>query len=266
MSNSASVFAFSIGKKIVMALTGLFLISFLIAHLSGNLQLFTQNPTSFNEYTRFMTTNPLIKVMEKGLIVGFGLHIIFAVILTYLNGKARPVQYAYRNEGASSSWMSRNMGLTGSIILIFLGIHLYMFYGTYHFGAGTQVDAQKAFTEVWKITADQTIAVQSGTVTLHKDGFLTAETAKLLGNTPVTAISMYDVTVKSFKVWWVSLFYIAAMLLLGLHLKHGFQSAFRTLGLVHKKYTPAIEFLGLAFCIAVPLLFALMPIWLMIRG
>lgn len=266
MSNATAVFAYSIGKKIVMALTGLFLISFLVVHLVGNLQLFSQNAEAFNTYTRFMTTSPLIKVMEIVLVLGFVLHIFFAIKLTQLNNAARPEKYAFKNESGSSSWVSRNMGLTGSIILIFLVIHLVMFYGTYHYGQGVQVDAQTAYKEVWKITADQVFPMQTGEVKLHKGGFLTEETAKMLGNKQVTAISMYDVTLKSFKVWWITLFYVASMLLLGLHLLHAFQSSFRTLGLVHSKYTPLVEKVGYAIALAVPFLFAAIPVYLLLMG
>lgn len=261
MAKATAIFTYSIGRKIVMAITGLFLISFLLVHMSGNLQLFTQNPVAFNEYTRFMTTSPLIKASEFILIAGFLLHIFFAWKLTKSNAAARPQKYAYEKEAASSSWMSRNMGLTGSIILIFLGIHLYMFYGMYHYGEGVSVDAQTAFAQTWKIAQDQTFPVNGGTVSVHEGGFLTEETAKLLGNQQVKAISMYNVASEAFKQWWIVLFYVASMTLLALHLRHGFQSAFRTLGLVHLKYTPLIEMAGTAFCILVPLLFALMPIY-----
>ncbi len=261
MSKSTAFFAYSIGKKVVMALTGLFLISFLVVHMSGNLQLFTENPVAFNEYTRFMTHSPLIKLSELVLVVGFALHVYFAGRLGKLNNEARPEKYHYKKEEGSSSWMSRNMGITGSVILIFLGIHLYMFYGIYHYGAGEPVEASIAFKEVWKLTEPVNVTLNNVATTIPAGGFLSEEAAKVLNGQQVKGVSMYKVASDSFKQWWIVLFYLASMLLLTLHLRHGFQSAFRSLGLVHKKYTPIIEVVGILLCIVVPLLFALMPIY-----
>lgn len=261
MSKSTAFFAYSVGKKVVMAITGLFLVSFLIVHMSGNLQLFTQNPTAFNVYTRFMTTSPLIKISEIILVLGFVLHIFMAWRLTRLNAVARPEKYAYKKEGESSSWMSRNMGITGSIILIFLGIHLYMFWGTFHYGAGEQVAADVAFNESWKLTQPVTATINGAQVTFKANDYLTQEAATALGKTPVTALSMYKISSLSFKEWWIVLFYVAAMILLAFHLSHGFQSAFRSLGLIHKKYSPIVEKTGMAIAFLVPTLFGLMPLY-----
>ena len=261
MSKATAFFAYSVGKKAVMALTGLFLVSFLVIHMSGNLQLFTQNPVAFNEYTRFMTHSPFIKLSEFILVAGFLLHIFMAVRLTRLNADARPEKYHYKKEGESSSWMSRNMGLTGSIILIFLGVHLYMFYGMYHYGTGESVDASVAYKDVWKLTQPVTVTLKNVHVTLAEGDFLTEAAADALQGQKVTGVSMYKVAAEAFKQWWIVLFYLGSMVLMALHLRHGFQSAFRTLGLVHKKYTPLIDFAGIALCIVVPLIFALMPVY-----
>lgn len=261
MSKATAFFAYSIGKKVVMALTGLFLVSFLIVHMSGNLQLFTENPVAFNEYTRFMTHSPFIKMSEFILIAGFLLHIYFAVRLSTLNNAARPEKYHYKKDGESSSWMSRNMGITGSVILIFLGVHLYMFYGIYHYGAGESVDAGTAFKEVWKLTQPVSVTINNNAVTIPKGEFLTGEAAEALQGQKVMAVSMYKVASDAFQQWWIVIFYLASMVLMALHLQHGFQSAFRTLGLVHKKYTPLIQTAGFALCVLVPLLFALMPVY-----
>lgn len=261
MSKATAFFAYSIGKKVVMALTGLFLVSFLVVHMSGNLQLFTESPVAFNEYTRFMTTSPFIKLSEYILIAGFLLHIYFALRLSMLNNAARPEKYHYKKDGENSSWMSRNMGITGSIILIFLGVHLYMFYGLYHYGAGESVDVGVAFKETWKLTQPVTVTIKNAPVTLAAGEFLSGDAADALNGQKVMAISMYKVASDAFQQWWVVVFYLASMFLMALHLQHGFQSAFRTLGLVHKKYTPLIQLAGFALCILVPLIFALMPVY-----
>ena len=119
-----------------MALTGLFLCSFLLIHLLGNVALFT-DPVQFNEYTRFMSSNPIIRVMEIILVLGFLTHIVDAVMLSKANKAAQPVKYAMDRK--QSSWYSRNMGLTGSIILAFLILHLQSFWYGYKFGDVTKI-------------------------------------------------------------------------------------------------------------------------------
>ncbi|MFN0203865.1 MAG: succinate dehydrogenase cytochrome b subunit [Bacteroidia bacterium] len=267
MSNAKMIFAYSIGKKLVMALTGLFLVSFLVIHLLGNLQLFTGNAKAFNDYTQFMTTSPLIKASEFILLAGFLLHILFAVRLTQLNASARPEKYANHKESASSSWASRNMGMTGSVILLFLIMHLVMFWGKFHYASGEMTPAKTALAETWKVTAD--VKAKDGAVLVGANQYVTKENIGLLekeGIVEVPALSMFKITALAFKEWWIVLLYVAGMALLGFHLNHGFQSAFRTLGLIHKKYTPLIEKAGLAFCIIIPLLFALIPVYYLVAG
>lgn len=120
---------YSILKKVIMSLTGLFLISFLIVHLSGNLLLFKDDGgEAFNAYAKFMSTNPIIGIMEYALAAGFLFHIIDGIVLTLQNRKARPVRYAVQKPSPASSLAARNMGISGSIILIFLIIHLKNFF------------------------------------------------------------------------------------------------------------------------------------------
>jgi len=218
MSNSAGLFSSSLGRKYLMALTGLFLCSFLVIHLIGNVALFT-DPVQFNEYTRFMSSNPLIRIMEIVLVAGFLTHIIDAVLLTKANKAAQPVKYAMDNK--KSSWYSRNMGLTGSIILVFLIIHLQSFWYGYKFGA----------IEMAVDTSGEPI----------KD--------------------MYTMVLVAFSQLWYSAIYVVAILLLGSHLNHGFQSAFQSIGLRHKKYTPTIKKAGTAFAVAITLGFISFPIY-----
>ncbi len=124
-----------------MALTGLFLCTFLIVHLAGNLSLYAgDGGQSFNAYTKFMTTNSLIRIMEIVLLLGFVIHIIDAIMLTRKNRAARPVDYAVSKSDENSTWFSRNMGITGTLFLAFLIIHLRGFWFEYHYGA-TPMDA-----------------------------------------------------------------------------------------------------------------------------
>ena len=221
MGKNAGLFSSSLGKKYLMALTGLFLCSFLVIHFLGNITLYT-DPVQFNEYTRFMSSNPIIRVMEIVLVAGFLTHIIDAIMLTRANKKAQPVKYAMDKK--QSSWYSRNMGLTGSVILAFLVLHLQSFWYGYKFGSPA-------------------VAIDSAGLPI-KD--------------------MYTMVVEAFGEFWYSGLYVIAVTLLGIHLNHGFQSAFQSVGLRHKKYTPTIKMLGTAFSILISLGFISFPIYFFI--
>jgi succinate dehydrogenase / fumarate reductase cytochrome b subunit len=114
----------TLGRKLLMALTGLFLILFLVVHLIGNLQLLkADGGQAFNVYAKFMTSNPLIVVISYVNYAFILLHIIWAILLTSRNRSARgPEGYAVVKN--SSPWTSRNMGILGTFIFIFLVIHL----------------------------------------------------------------------------------------------------------------------------------------------
>lgn len=206
----------SLGRKLVMSLTGLFLISFLVVHLSGNFTLLLDDTAPFNQYTKFMSTNGVVRVLEIGLLLGFVLHIYTAILLTNKNRGARPVKYAYEKPAANSSWFSRNMGLSGTVVLLFLGLHLYQFY----FG--------------YKMMPEPT---EEGAI---KD--------------------MYGIVVATLKQPLFLGLYILAFVLLGFHLNHGFQSAFQTLGLNHKKYTPFLKGLSTLTAVVLPLGFIFIAI------
>lgn len=119
----SNIFSSSIGKKIVMSLSGLFLIVFLLVHLVANLFVFG-GAEVYNEVCHFMDTNPIIKIMIPVLALGFAIHIIYASILTLHNLKARPVRYAVKDLKGASTWSSRNMFVLGVIVLGVLALHL----------------------------------------------------------------------------------------------------------------------------------------------
>lgn len=201
-----------------MALTGLFLITFLAVHLAGNLQLLKNDGgKSFNIYAEFMSTNPLIQTVSKVNFALILIHIVWAIILTRKNKAARGLQYAKSNQ--ASHWTSRNMGILGTIILIFLVVHLRHFYAEMHWG---------------------------GIPTVNYEG-------KEVRDIYTTVSFWFG------KAWYAGL-YVVCMIGLAFHLWHGFSSAFQTLGLNHVKYNPVINFVGRAFAIGVPALFALIPI------
>lgn len=204
----------SIGKKVIMSLTGLFLISFLVVHASINACIFVNDGGAlFNKAAHFMSHNIVIRIMEIGLFLGLILHIVQAYILTLNNNKARPVKYEVTNGGANSRWYSRSMTVLGTLLLMFLVVHLGNFW----------VPTKKAL--------------------FANEEHNTFESMRVV-----------------FSQWYFVAIYIAGVISLAYHLLHGFSSAFQTLGLNHKKYTPCIKFCGIAFSIIVPLVFALMPI------
>jgi succinate dehydrogenase / fumarate reductase cytochrome b subunit len=197
-----------------MGITGLFLISFLIVHVSLNSAIFLNDGgVTFNAGANFMSHNPVIRIVEIGLFAGLILHIVQALVLTLENKKARPVAYQVVNGSANSSWYSRSMGLLGSLLLLFLVVHLANF---------------------WLPTK---VAVFSHTE--HN-----------------TFNNMKEV----FAEWYIVVIYLVGVIGLLYHLLHGFQSAFQSLGINHKKYTPIIKKAGIWFSIIVCALFAAMPI------
>lgn len=122
----------SIGKKVVMAATGLFLCVFLIEHLYGNILLFfNDGGVAFNEYSHDAVHNILIRIIEVFLFAAIVMHSVQALIITSDNRRARPVKYAVPTSSEGSSWFSRNMGLTGAFILFFIVVHLYNFFAPY---------------------------------------------------------------------------------------------------------------------------------------
>lgn len=119
----------SIGKKVIMGITGLFLCSFLIVHCGINALIFANDHgVLFNAGAEFMGTNIFIRTMEIVLFLGILLHIFQALALTLQNNKARKIGYEVTNGNANSKWYSRSMGLLGTLLLIFLIIHLKHFW------------------------------------------------------------------------------------------------------------------------------------------
>lgn len=124
----------SIAKKFIMALSGLFLIVFLLVHLGVNLLLLSSDPNLFNEASHFMATNPLIQVMQYVLAFGFLVHILSGIALTVQNNLARPIQYASNKPSANSSIESRTMIVSGVLVLLFLILHMRNFFYHIKFG------------------------------------------------------------------------------------------------------------------------------------
>jgi len=211
----------SIGKKFMMAVTGSFLLIFLIVHLVGNITLFF-GPGAFNGYVSALdVVKPLIRVIEVVLLAAFLIHIFNGLKLWLENKRARGVTYKVNGSSENSTIFSRTMAVTGSIILIFLVSHLATFF--------------------WRFNVHDPM----GLATHHQ---------------------YYDVVVYFFSMWWYAILYVIAMIFLGYHLNHGFQSAFQTFGWNHNRYFPVIKKLGTIYAIIMALGFASMPIYFLLGG
>jgi succinate dehydrogenase / fumarate reductase, cytochrome b subunit len=252
MSELKQTFNSTLGKKLIMALTGLFLSLFLIVHLGGNLLLFVNdNGYSFNMYANFLTHFPPIEVIAWLLYVTIIVHALYALILTIHNRRSRPVGYAVTPK-APASWSSKNMGLLGSILFLFIVIHMSDFWYKYKYTHS--VGFKEYRTNV--LTGERT---ESDFVP-EKDDFEHAQTFD--GNTEIIKVKdIHTKVAQSFSMPVYVILYVIAMGALSFHLLHGFQSAFRTLGWVHRKYLPIIQFVGTwLFAVIIPLGFAAMPI------
>ncbi|MBS1681747.1 MAG: succinate dehydrogenase cytochrome b subunit [Bacteroidetes bacterium] len=118
------LFTSSLGRKLMMALTGLFLISFLVIHCTINAMIFyNDGGQTFSHWGHFMGTNPIIRTLEIVLVAGFLIHIIQGLLLWKSNHAARPVKYSVSQARANSTWYSRSMGLLGTLLLLFLVLH-----------------------------------------------------------------------------------------------------------------------------------------------
>jgi succinate dehydrogenase / fumarate reductase cytochrome b subunit len=251
MNNFKQFFNSSLGKKLIMSMTGLFLCTFLIVHLGGNLTLFAgDDGYTFNIYAHFMTHFPPVEIISYGLYISILIHAVYALLLTIKNRRARPVKYAVTSK-APAKWASLNMGLLGSIIFLFLIVHMSNFWGRYKFTEGSYREYRKNV-----LTGELTSTVYKP-VSPHFEYAVTTE-----NNIEIVRVKdLYVIVAHSFSLLWYVLLYLVAMVAVSYHLYHGFQSAFRTAGWVHKKYTPIVQFTGVwIFAVIIPLAFASMPI------
>ncbi len=211
----------TIARKVAMALSALFLIFFLIIHLVVNLtSLFSAD--LFNNLSHFMGTNPLIQfALQPVLIFGVVFHFVLGFVLEIKNRKSRTVKYVKYNGAANATWMSRNMEITGGLILLFIILH---------------------FVDFW---------------------FPEMNTKYVLGDISGMLDGEYRYFVelqhKFVEPWRVGA-YVLAFILLALHLLHGFQSAFQSLG-INNKYSSCIKSFGKFYAIVVPLGFIIIALF-----
>jgi succinate dehydrogenase / fumarate reductase cytochrome b subunit len=214
----------SVGRKVLMALSGLFLIIFLLQHASINF-LSVVSAESFNEVSHFMGTNPLVQfLLQPILMFGVVFHLGMGIYLEQQNRAARGVSYAKNNAGANSSWMSRNMIITGIMVMLFLGLHFYDFW-------------------IPEITVK------------YIDGDMSGMLADGQGYRYFAELQHKFVDPVRVGI------YVLAFVFLALHLLHGFQSAFQSVWMRHKRYTPVIKKLGNLYAVVIPAVFIFIALY-----
>ncbi len=220
----------SITKKVTTAIAGLFLVIFLLVHLGINLFLLPiteGHQEMFAAAAHFMGTNWIVKVFEIVLMAAFLIHICIGIILQLQNWAARGQRYKVSSK-STTSFMSRYIIYTGLMIFLFLILHFYNFY----------------FIKLGLVAAPE-----AANIPFPQEEYF------------------YELAVYMFSTEMVySILYIVAFIFLGIHLNHAFQSAFQTLGLNHKKYTPAIKIFGKIYSVVIPLGYIIIPLYFMFVG
>jgi len=202
----------SVGKKLMMALTGMAFIGFLAAHLAGNLTIYG-GKAAFNGYAeKLQSLGPVLNLFRAGLITFALVHVLTGLYLFLLNRNARPVGYRLHATAGGRTLSSRTMPYTGILILAFVVFHLFHL---------TFVDK--------------------------------------------TATTVFDIVAAAFNQPVYILVYAAFMIVVALHVRHGFWSAFQTLGVNHPKYMPAVSIVSIAAGIVVALGFGLLPLVIALR-
>lgn len=215
------VFTSSVGKKLVMGLTGVFLILFLVVHAGLNACIWADDGgIMFNRAANFMGSNIVPRILEIGLFIFIFLHIIQGYVLEAGNRSKRKVGYAIAYGNRGSKWYSRSMAILGTILLLFFIVHWKQFW------------IPSRFTGVEEVTLPNGLQVHN----------------------------LYALMRDTFSQLWVVIFYVICCISLGYHLAHGFQSAFKTLGVHNKRYQQMLTSFGYGFAIVIPAIFALMPI------
>jgi succinate dehydrogenase / fumarate reductase cytochrome b subunit len=223
------MFTSSIGKKLVMSLTGIFLITFLVIHVGLNACIWANDGGElFNVSAHFMGTTIVVRIMEIGLFAGIILHLVQGYILSAEYQKKRSVGYAVSYGERGSKWYSRSMGLLGTLLLLFLIMHVYHFWVPSRLGG------------IANITPLQEANYPDSPKTYH---------------------NLYQEMLNVFQGnLLVVILYVIGCISLAYHLMHGFESSFRTIGVHNNRYLKMLRYTGRGFAIIVSLAFAMMPI------
>ena len=222
----SGILSSSIGRKFAMALSALFLMVFLLQHFAINI-LSVFSPDLFNEASHFMGTFWAVQfILQPILIFGVVFHFIMGFVLEFKNRSARAINYAKTSRAINSSWVSRNMLLTGLVILAFLGLHMYDFW-------------------VHEITVK------------YVEGDMTG---LLDPNNSESGFRYYEELREKFVDIWRVTLYTISFILLSLHLLHGFNSVFQSIG-ANNKYTKALKGFSKIYAIGIPLGFVFIALY-----
>lgn len=266
----------SITKKLLVALFASFLLIFLLFHMGANLFILAKDGgDAYSKFTHFMGTNPFVKIAEVVLLACFVLHICLASYLWYQNRRNRPVGY-HKPSKTKTGKGSKLMMITGSLLLVCLIFHFYDFYfvklnfvkGTYMVKTEElMIAADKSESELLPETQETLIKC------LTKEGGMSADMKWLrnIDNADKEIIQeafpevefepdFYAMARQKFSVWHIVLGYLIFFAVVGIHIRHGFESAFQTFGLNHYKYSRLIEILGIVYTWVVILGFAAVPL------
>lgn len=218
------IFSTGLGKKLIMSISGLFLMLFLLVHLGTNLLLLIGDGELYNKAANALATIPALRVVEFLLAFGFVFHILYATFLTLKNRKARPIGYSSTKSNDLSSWSSRNMYILGFTILAFLVLHLINFFLKLRFGDVVPY-----------------ISYDNGLTQIHNS---------------------YELVSEFFvNYWWYNVIYIISAVMLGLHLSHGFWSAFQTIGLNNNKWIARLQTASYVYAAIIAAGFTIIPIY-----
>jgi len=229
MRRIGSIIWSSLGKKFISALTGLGLVLYSIAHLIGNLALLRGDPNPFNKYAHFLESlGWLLIIIELGLLAFFLFHICMGIIVWFDKRRARPDDYVKKTDakGASKMTFSSKTMIYSGLIML---LFLIVHVLTFKYGPGID------------------------------EGYVT-----VVGGVPMR--DLYRLVIEIFSNKLYVLGYTGAMVFLGFHLRHGFWSAFQSLGMQHPRLTPLIYSVGIVLAIVLAVGFLFLPIWIYFRG
>lgn len=210
-----------------MSISGLFLVVFLLVHLTINLFIIIDTSGElYNAGVHFMTTNPLIQIVEPILFLGMIVHIIYATIITLQNQRATPVNYAVTQKTKATSWASKNMYILGFLVLAFIALHLVHFY------------VKMKITKTAPLTADG-----------GHDGF------KLV-------VDLF--TTQGMWSYAYCALYVVSSILLGLHVRHGFWSGFQTIGFNNEIWKKRLYNISTIYAWIIAIGFSVIPLYIVL--
>lgn len=242
----------SLGLKLLMAITGLILTSFVLFHMLGNLLIYL-GPDVYNSYAHKLHSipSPLMLLIRLFLFFATLVHILVAIKLTLANRKAKSA--SFQSNSVIASYASKTMRFSGLILLSFMIFHILHY--TTRTIPGMEYNDNDVFLKKSALISNEDKGI-SNYVNLYSGGY---EVVK--NNQNIKTFNVYDMLILGFKNLWVSLFYVLSTGLLCLHLSHGINSSFQTLGLSNKLWRPRFEIAGKLYGWTVFLGFASIPLF-----